>query len=162
MAYGVATPTWVAAFTTAALVAGVGGAATRIGPWYRSLRKPSWQPPDWLFGPVWTVVFACAAVSGALAWTYVPAGDRLLVLLAYLLNGVLNVAWSVLFFTLRRPDWAFVEVFALLGSVAGLIVLVRPASAAAAWFLVPYLVWVSFASVLNRAVVVRNRPFGTG
>ncbi len=162
MSTGVPTSTWIAAFGAAFLVAGIGGAATRIGPWYRALAKPSWQPPDWLFGPVWTIVFSCAAASVALAWTAAPVDARPVLVASYAANGVLNVLWSVLFFTMRRPDWAFVEVLVLWGSIVQLIVLVRPWSAGAAWFLAPYLVWVSFASVLNRAVAVRNAPFGEG
>lgn len=162
MSVRVATSTWVAAFVTAFLVAAVGGAATRIGPWYRSLRKPSWQPPDWLFGPVWTVVFGTTAASAAIAWTVADAGTRPVIMGAFLANGLLNITWSVLFFTMRRPDWAFIEVFALLASIVGLVWLVLPLDTTAAWLLAPYLVWVSFASVLNRAVDIRNRPFGSG
>ncbi len=153
---------WIVAGLVTTAVAAAGTLLTNLGPWYFDLVKPSWQPPDWLFGPVWTVVFACTAWSGALAWTAADAAARPAVAAAYALNGVLNVGWSLLFFTLRRPDWAFIEAFALWGSIVAMIVVARPWSVQAAWLLVPYLVWVSFATVLTRAVSVRNRPFGRG
>ena len=76
-------------------------------------------------------------------------------------NGVLNAAWSGLFFTLRRPDWALAEVVPLWLSIAAMIGGVAPLSALAGWLLAPYLAWVSFAAVLNRTIVRLNAPFKT-
>ncbi len=145
----------------ALLVAVIGARLTDIGPWYHGLRKPAWQPPNWLFGPAWTVIFALAATAFVLAWRAAPGGGARGALIAvYLANGALNILWNPLFFTLRRPDWALFEVPLLWLSIAAAIVFVAPLSPAAAWLLLPYLVWVSFASVLNLAIVRRNRPFG--
>ncbi|MEM0923948.1 MAG: TspO/MBR family protein [Pseudomonadota bacterium] len=152
---------------TVALVAGgvafacamAGGVLTRIGPWYYSLTKPSFQPPDWAFAPAWTVIFALAALSGYLAWQAAEGGERTLVFVLYLSNAVINAAWSGIFFTLRRPDWALYEVALLWLSVLAIILLVWPISALAAQLLIPYLAWVSFAAVLNWAVVRLNAPF---
>ena len=150
----------------ALVVAALGGAATDIGPWYFGLRKPSWQPPDWLFAPVWTAIFALTALTaltalaGLRAWRRTPdARGRGRVLAAYALNALLNVLWSVLFFTLKRPDWALVEVVPLWLSVVVLIVVSGRRDRAAGWLLVPYLAWAGFAAVLNWSVVELNGPF---
>jgi tryptophan-rich sensory protein len=158
------TSTTLVPITVAALaalaVALAGGLATQIGPWYQQLAKPSWQPPDWLFGPVWTVIFALIALAGARAWWDVPpGGERQAVIVLFAVNGVLNVLWSVLFFALRRPDWALIEVAFLWLSILVLIVVIGRYSAVGAWLLVPYLVWVSFASFLNWTIVRLNAPF---
>lgn len=156
---------WGPAIVAAAavfVVAGAGGLATDIGPWYRSLRLPSWQPPDWAFGPAWTIIFALTAIAGLTAWRATPdAAARRWLLVAFAVNGALNVLWSVLFFKMRRPDWAFWEVGALWLSIAVLVLLARRSSRRAAWLLVPYLAWVTFAATLNLEVVRLNAPFQT-
>jgi tryptophan-rich sensory protein len=142
-------PALVAALC-ACCVAGVGALMTDLGPWYEHLRRPWFQPPDWLFGPAWTAIFGMAAVAGYLAWQARPplrAWARIAGLFAA--NGVLNVAWSAIYFRLHRPDWALAETAALWLSVLALI------------FALPYLAWVSFAAVLNYAVVKLNYPFGS-
>ena len=143
------------------LVAGAGAWLTELSPWYRELKRPSWQPPDWLFGPAWTVILAMASLSASFAWR--NAQDRrskMLVIGLFCANGVLNVLWSPLFFMLRRPDWALLEVPVLWLSILAPIVLLAPISGTASLLLVPYLVWVSFAAVLNLTIVRLNRPFG--
>lgn len=157
-------PLWrpvLVAAAAALTVAILGGLMTDIGPWYESLRKPSWQPPGWLFGPVWTVIFALVALAGVGAWRRAPrARDRQTLLLLFLINGFLNVLWSLLFFRLHRPDWAFVEVILLWLSILALIVALRRFARGAAWLLLPYLAWVAFAAYLNWTVVRLNAPFG--
>jgi benzodiazapine receptor len=143
------------------LVAGVGAWLTDISGWYHALRKPAWQPPDWLFGPAWTVILALASLSFCLAWR--NAQDReskLMIVALFCANGILNVAWSPLFFRWRRPDWALREVPLLWLSILAPIVLLAQFSATASLLLVPYLIWVSFAAVLNLAIVRLNAPFG--
>ena len=145
-------PVAVAALA-AVVVAGLGASATDIGPWYYSLRKPSWQPPDWLFGPAWTLIYGLIALAGVRAWN--AARDRqqgLRIVGVFALNALLNVAWSELFFHFQRPDWA------LWLSIVVLIVAAAPVSHAAGWLLVPYLAWVTFAGALNLAVVRLNAP----
>lgn len=144
----------------ALLVAALGGAATEIGPWYLGLRKPPWQPPDWLFAPAWTAIFAATALAGLRAWQRTPdVAGRGRVLAAYALNALLNIGWSLLFFTLKRPDWALVEVAGLWLSVVLLMVVSGRRDRVAGWLLVPYLAWVGFAGVLNWSVVRLNAPF---
>ncbi len=145
-----------------------GGALTTIGPWYERLRKPSFQPPGWAFGPAWTTIGILTAVGVIGAWR--SAGDdpgrkrRVLALTAA--NAFLNALWSALFFARRRPDWALAEVVSLWSSIAAMILfLPRPkdhdlARARSTRFLLPYLAWVTFAAVLNAEIVRLNRPFG--
>jgi len=136
-------------------LAGAGGLATSIGPWYRNLRKPFWQPPDWLFGPAWTVILGLAAWSASLAWDAAPSSDQRLKVVA-----LFHFLWSPLFFRWRRPDWALAEVVFLWASVLALVLGTAPLSALASWTVVPYLLWVTFAAWLNLATVRLNGPFG--
>jgi tryptophan-rich sensory protein len=153
----------LAAALSAMAVAALGALTTELGPWYYRLHKPVWQPPDWLFGPAWTLIFALAALAGVLYWQRImDRNERLQVVAAFALNAFLNTSWSLLFFRLKRPDWALYEVGLLWLSIALLIVLLARGSRGAAWLLVPYLAWVSFASVLNWKIVQLNAPFVTG
>ena len=151
----------IAAILWAVVLGGAGGALTTIGPWYRNLKKPTWQPPDWLFGPAWTVILGLAAWAAVLS--YYGAADapgRTLVVVLYAINFFCHLAWSPLFFTARRPDWSLIEVAFLWSSVLALCICLRPYSVTATWLIVPYLVWVSFAACLNAVIVRLNGPFG--
>lgn len=152
-------PVLVAALAATA-VATLGALMTDLGPWYVNLHKPTWQPPGWLFGPVWTLIFALCASSGYIAWRSAPnRGGRDGVLALFALNGFLNVLWSGLFFGLERPDWALIEAALLWLSVVLMIFSLARYSKFASALLVPYLAWVSFAIVLNWTVVELNAPF---
>lgn len=145
---------------SAVVVALLGGAATQIGPWYYGLNKPSWQPPDWLFAPVWTLIYGLTALAGVLAWNRLADREKRLRLLGlFALNALLNVLWSELFFGMRRPDWAMSEVIPFWLSILALVLVVFPISRTAGWALIPYLLWVLFAAVLNLAIVRLNGPF---
>ncbi len=142
------------------ILAGAGGALTEVGPWYRALRKPRLQPPDWLFGPAWTVILTMAAAAGVLAWRGAPdAAGRTQVALLFGVNWVLHLLWSPLFFKFKRPDWALAENAFLWLSVLALFIGLRPYSVTASWLFAPYLLWVSFAFWLNWAIVRLNAPF---
>ena len=156
---GTLKPVAIAA-AAAIMVASVGGLMTDIGPWYQSLAQPPWKPPDWLFGPAWTVIFALAACSGVIAWREAPDQSRREWMLAlFALNGFLNVLWSLLYFRIRRPDWALMEVGLLWLSVLVLIVVLGRYSRRASCLLIPYLIWIAFAGALNWATVRLNAPF---
>ena len=102
-------PVATAAFAAIA-VASIGATLTDLGPWYQSLREPSWKPPDAAFGVIWTAIFSLAAISGVLAWRAdrsVRGRQRILGLFA--VNGFFNLLWSLVFFKLQRPDYALVE-----------------------------------------------------
>lgn len=160
MSPAVRTKRWVPvalAALAAVLVAIMGGLATDLDGWYRALEKPAWQPPDWLFGPAWTLIYSLAAIAGVSAWRGAPdAAGRNRVLGLFALNAFLNVLWSLLFFRLHRPDWALVEVAFLWLSIVLLIAGLRPFSRTTTWLLLPYLAWVSFAAVLNASIVQLN------
>jgi len=148
------------AFAAAFGVAVLGTLSTDIGPWYQSQLQPAWKPPDWLFGPVWTLIFGLSALCGWLAWERAASRktrDWLLVLFS--LNALLNVLWSLLFFRLRRPDWALFEVCFFWTSILVLVVYIWRLRRAAALLLMPYLVWVAFAAALNYADVQLNGPY---
>ncbi|PPD44784.1 MAG: TspO protein [Methylocystis sp.] len=152
----------IAATAIVGLVAVLGGVATEIGEWYEGLNFPPWRPPNWLFGPAWTLIFLLTATSGVLAWEQAPddaARIRLFILFA--INAVLNVAWSPLFFKLRRPDWALAELVLLWLSILSLVIAVGAISSFAGALLAPYLAWVSFAGFLNWRMVALNKPFAT-
>jgi translocator protein len=129
----------------------LGGRATvsALAEWYPALRKPSWTPPDWLFGPVWTLLYPLVAVAGWMAWR---EGRARLGPLLYLLQLTLNAAWPWLFFAERRPELALVCIVALWVAILGTIVAFWGVSRGAALLLVPYLAWVGFAAALNRAI----------
>ena len=153
-------PVLIAVGTAVGLAAG-GGLLTPIDEWYGGLRKPAWNPPNWAFGPAWTLILGLWAWSAVLAWRGAStAGQQEAVLILYGVNAVCHFLWSPLFFKLRRPDWALGEVAFLWGSLLALLVFVRPLSVLASWLIVPYFVWVSFAACLNAAIVRLNRPFG--
>lgn len=137
-----------------------GGVLTPIDGWYAALRKPAWNPPNWLFGPAWTIILGLWAWAAVLAWrgTSDTAG-RTTVLTLFTVNAVAHFLWGPLFFKLRRPDWALIEVVFLWLSLVALLVGLRPFSVLASWLIVPYFIWVSFAACLNATIVRLNRPF---
>ena len=141
------------------LVGGLGGAATEIGPWYFQLQKPSWQPPDWLFGPAWTTIYILTSIAGVKAWRRADEVQRRYFLGALLLNLVLNLLWSLIFFTSQRPDIALLEVVPLWLSILLMVLLVRSYSPLSALLMLPYLGWVAFATYLNWTIVKLNAPF---
>lgn len=145
-----------------AVILGVGGGAlTKIGSWYYELKKPDWQPPDWLFGPAWTLILGLAAWAFVMSWENTANdGERTFLVVLYVMNGVCHFLWSPLFFTFKRPDWALVEVPFLWVSVLAMVIFMRQWSELASWLIVPYLAWVSFAAVLNWKIWQLNRPFG--
>ncbi len=145
------------AFLVAQTVGGLGALTTDLGMWYRSLNKPWWQPPDWLFGPAWTVIFALAALSAVYAWRNAATkSSRETIVLLFMANAFFNLLWSALFFRLQRPDWALVEVGALWASVLIPILVLSRYSKTASWLLVPYISWVTFAGILNYTIVQLN------
>ena len=140
--------------TVCFVAAGIGGMVTapNIPSWYAGLAKPSWNPPNWVFGPVWTALYLSMAVAAWLVWRqggWAGAARPLIVFGAQLL---LNVLWSCLFFGLHRPGLAFGEVLVLWALILVTMVLFWQRSRLAGVLFVPYLAWVTFASALNFAV----------
>jgi benzodiazapine receptor len=142
-----------------AVVAGVGGLATSTGvdSWYRTIDKPPWNPPDGVFGPVWTALYVAMAVA---AWLVAREGVDLravrMALGAYGVQLALNLAWTLVFFGLESPVGGLLVIVALLAAIVATTVLFARVSRPAAWLMVPYLAWVAFATSLNVAIVVLN------
>jgi tryptophan-rich sensory protein len=152
-------PILVAA-AAAMVVASLGAFMTDLGDWYRTLAQPAWKPPDWVFGPAWTTIFATAAAAGVQAWREAPdKTSRVWMLALFAINGFLNIAWSLLYFRLHRPDWALVEVGLLWLSVLALMLVLGRYSRKSALLLTPYLAWITVAGTLNWGTVQLNGPF---
>jgi len=140
-------------------VASLGGAASASGlrEWYDDLDKAPWNPPGWVFGPAWTALYILMAVA---AWLVARTGlDQRSVQVAlalYLAQLALNLGWSLLFFGVRSPGWALVDIVVLDVLVAATIVAFWRVDTTAAWLLVPYLAWILFATSLNAWIVLRN------
>jgi len=135
-------------------VSGVGGAitATSVGGWYQTLAKPPFNPPEWVFAPVWITLYVAMAVAAWLVWRRAEFADARRPLILFAAQLALNLLWSALFFGLQSPGWALVEIPFLWAAIAATTLAFRPASPLAALLLVPYLLWVSFAVVLNASV----------
>ena len=129
------------------------GYLARPDAWYAGLRKPAFNPPDWVFAPVWTILYVLIAIAGARVYAATGGGTAMLVWIAALL---LNFLWSPVFFGLRRPALALAIVAGLLVAIVAFIVLSWPVDLTAALLFLPYAVWVGFATTLNAAVVRLN------
>ncbi len=133
------------------LSAGLGAAftSTSVGGWYQTLAKPNWNPPDWLFGPVWTALYFLMAVAAWLVWHAHGWSAARTALNWFGIQLAFNVVWSFLFFGLERPGLAFAEILVLCLSIVATCLAFQAKSRTAAWLLVPYLAWTSFAVILN-------------
>jgi len=134
------------------LAAGLGSVLTTpsLRPWYASLKKPAWTPPSWLFGPAWTVLFIAMAISAWLVWRRVEL--TAVPMRLFLLQLLLNIMWSGLFFALRSPGVAFAEIVLLWLSILAVTISFWEVFPPAGWLLLPYLAWVSFAAALNFSI----------
>ncbi len=140
----------------------VGGMLTDIGPWYRSLVKPSWQPPDWLFGPVWTMIFILAAVSAALAWRAAGPGERRTVVILFVSERDCSMSSGACCFSICSGRcWPASKSCCCGASIVALIWYVQRDVASGSVLLVPYLLWVSFATILNWTIVSAQSVSGT-
>lgn len=128
-----------------------------IPTWYATLNRPSLSPPNWIFGPVWTTLFVLMGIAFYLVWTkwavlpWTKRQKRLAVVL-FGAQLVLNTLWSIIFFGLQSPGGALIEIVFLWLAIAATIITFAKISRPAAWLLVPYIAWVSFASYLNYAI----------
>lgn len=129
------------------------GAFFMPGAWYAGLAKPSWTPPDWLFGPAWSVLYLMIALAGWRVWRTQGVGPAVAIWLAGL---ALNTAWSYLMFGMHRIDLALLDAFGMLASIVAFITVAWRIDVPAAVLFVPYLVWVSFATALNFTILRLN------
>lgn len=141
-----------AAVTVAAAIGGLGVAGTAAE--YDSLRQPAWAPPTWLFGPAWTLLYAMIAVAGWLVWQRTGFTAPLWIYTGQL---VLNAIWTPLFFGAGQYGLAFAEIVLMWLAIGATVVVFRRVSRAAAWLLLPYWGWVTYAAALNLAIWLLNR-----
>lgn len=125
--------------------------------WYATLQQPPFNPPAWVFGPVWTVIYLLIAIAAYRVWRHRnDSGLFTAATLIYIVQLALNFAWSIVFFGMHQVFWALVVILALLLSIILIMVLFSRFSRAGTWLLLPYLLWVSFASVLNLYIYLLN------
>jgi benzodiazapine receptor len=140
-------------------VAGLGGWATAssVQSWYPTLRKPSFSPPDWLFGPVWTALYTMMAVAAFLVWRQAGLNGGRLALGLFAVQLLVNLAWSPVFFGLRQILAGFIVIIVLWVAIAATTIAFSRHSVVAVMLMIPYLLWVTFAGVLNGALWWLNR-----
>jgi benzodiazapine receptor len=125
--------------------------------WFESLEKPSFNPPNSVFGPVWTILYVMIAISGARIWLKQPGRERSDALSFWILQLLLNGAWSPMFFGAKRPDLSLLDIVLLVPAITGYIAKARRVDKTAAALMMPYLAWVMFATLLNAEFVRLNR-----
>lgn len=138
--------------------AAIGGFATANGlsDWYINLNKPSFNPPNWVFGPVWSLLYTFMAITLWKVWSLAPSSERNLALTWFFIQLVLNTLWSFLFFYFQWPLGAFVEIIILWIAILMTIIKFYKLVPWTIWLLIPYLLWVSFAAFLNGTIAWLN------
>ncbi len=130
--------------------------AQSIPDWYQTLVKPEFTPPSWLFAPVWITLYTLMGISLYLVWERKDKKDVTPALLVFFAQLVLNAIWSIVFFGLQSPFYAFIIIVFLWVLIAGSIYFFYPVSKTAAYLLIPYILWVSFAALLNYYIWILN------
>jgi benzodiazapine receptor len=140
------------------ILGGIAGSYTAggISEWYQSLNKPSFNPPGWIFGPVWTILYLIMGYSLYLIWNQTASKKRNIAIMVFLFQQILNFAWSFLFFYYALIGWALVEIIVLWFSIVFMMALFYKIKPQAAYINIPYLFWVSFATILNASFYVLN------
>lgn len=146
--YGVLALFLVMSFATASF-----GAMFAPDSWYVGLVKPSWNPPNWLFGPVWTVLYALNAIA---AWRVYRRGNSLIPISVWILHLIPNALWSMFFFGMHRMDYALIDIVVLLCAIVTSAVLFFRHDRIAGLLMIPYFLWVSFATLLNWTLMGLN------
>ncbi|MCB1800173.1 MAG: tryptophan-rich sensory protein [Gammaproteobacteria bacterium] len=123
--------------------------ASSVDTWFKTLVKPAFNPPDWVFAPVWTVLYILIAISGWRVWRQHRFSETAPALIVYAIQLALNLAWSILFFGMQRLDLAAMEIVLLLAMIALNLVMFLRIDKPAGLLLLPYLLWVAFATVLT-------------
>jgi tryptophan-rich sensory protein len=136
----------LAAFIVVTFCAPLAGVFSPPGDWYASLAKPEWNPPSWIFGPVWTFLYLMMAVAAWLVWKSVGWRRELGFYFGQLL---LNAAWTPVFFGAREPGWAFAVIIAMWTAIIFTLIAFLKVRRSAGILLIPYIAWVSFAAFLN-------------
>lgn len=145
------------AWVAFSLAAAISGAFVSTGGWYEQLQKPAWNPPSWVFGPVWTTLYLMMGVAAWLVWRRGGWGQHRAALALFVAQWLLNALWTPLFFGLQRPGLAFAEILLLWVAIVATIMAFWRVTKPAALLLVPYLAWVTFAAALNFTLWSLNR-----
>jgi translocator protein len=125
----------------------------RVNGWYTTANKPSFNPPNWIFAPVWTTLYVLMGIAFYLVWkSAAPISIKQTAITLFVVQLVLNFFWSIIFFKLQLTGWALVEIIAMWFAILLTILWFGKISSTAAWLLVPYICWVSFATVLNYSI----------
>jgi benzodiazapine receptor len=126
--------------------------------WYSTIEKPSFNPPSWIFGPVWTTLYVLMGISVYLVWAqgFNAPGVKVAMLL-FGTQLILNTLWSIIFFGMHAPFYALIEIVLLWGFIIATTISFYPISKPAAYLMIPYILWVSFAAVLNFSIYWLNR-----
>lgn len=154
---------WVKLVISLALpqIAGLSGALfteTGEGSWYQSIQKPEWNPPGWVFGPVWTTLYVLMGIAFYLVWkSEAPAKKKRPALAFWIVQLIFNFLWTIIFFNGHEIFYAFAEIVALWLAILITIFLFARISKPAAWLMVPYISWVSFAALLNYTIFQLNQ-----
>lgn len=153
---------WIKLVISLALpqVAGLTGALftqTGEGSWYRAIEKPEWNPPGWIFGPVWTTLYILMGIAFYLIWkSNAPLHRKRPAMILWLTQLVFNFFWTIIFFNLHQIGWAFAEIIVLWLLILATIFAFARINKVAAWLLVPYISWVSFATLLTGTIWMLN------
>lgn len=123
-----------------------------IATWYAGLNKPAWNPPNWIFGPVWTILYVLMGIAAYLVWEQKKDSSRRAALVVYAVQLFLNALWSIIFFTFKQPAIAFGEIIIMWIAIVATIILFWRIKPLAGILLLPYIAWVTFATALNFAV----------
>ncbi len=150
MSKGIGLPFWFGIVFAAAAVGGL--ASVESASFYNDLARPSWAPPGWLFGPVWTALYAMMGVAAWLVWSERGFRGGLVPLSLFIDQLVLNALWTWIFFVWRQGMWAFVEILVLWALIVATMKAFHAVRPLAAWLLAPYLAWTTFAAALAFAV----------
>lgn len=157
---------WMKLVISIALPLAVGGIAglftnTEIDGWYQTINKPSWQPPSWVFGPVWTLLYLLMGIAFYIIWkSGAPARQKRIAIILWIIQLVFNFFWSFIFFKQHQIDWALGEIVVLWFFILLTIIYFGRISKLAAWLMVPYISWVTFATLLTLTIYQLN-PLST-
>ncbi len=153
-------PKLIIAIIIPLLVGAISGFFTSesVNGWFTYLVKPSFNPPNWIFAPVWTTLYILMGIAHYLVWNNPDKQPQVkrTAIIFYFIQLSLNFLWSFLFFNLHQPGWAFIDILLMFGMILLTIIWFRKISAVAAWLMVPYLCWVGFAAILNYSIWTLN------
>jgi len=153
---------WIKLVISIAVPLVIGGIAgmftsTEIAGWFQTINKPAWQPPNWVFGPVWTALYILMGISFYLIWqSPAPKNTKRIAITLWIIQLVFNFFWSFIFFKKHQIDWALGEILVLWFFILLTMLFFGRIRSLAAWLMVPYISWVTFASLLTYTIYQLN------